>query len=102
MQDQGFPVQDLVPRLDPKGCDDRLRSVDDDLPTQVVLNQLRDLVARQRMCHSATKVHAELLETLRTQSTLTRGPKMLSQLACAFVLRASLAVMCVNQAVGFD
>src|SRR5271154_711421 len=32
MQDQGVPVRDLVPRFDLKRGDDRLRSVDDDLP----------------------------------------------------------------------
>src|SRR5208282_5468935 len=102
MQDQSVPVRNLVPRFDPEGCDDRLRSVDDDLPTQVVLNQLCDLIAGQRMLHSATKIHAELLQDLRTQSSMPRGPQMLNQLTSAFVLRASLALMGVNQNVGVD
>ena len=66
LQDQGVPVGDLVARFDLKGGEDRLRGVDDDLPTQVVLNQLFDLCAGQRMRDSAAKIHAELLQNLRT------------------------------------
>src|SRR5258708_3625427 len=66
VQDQGVPVGDLVPRLDFKGGDDRLRSVDDDLPTQVVFDQLCDVIARQWIRYSATKIYAELLQDLRT------------------------------------
>ncbi len=36
MQDQRVPVRNLLPRFDPKRCDDHLRSVNGDLPTQVV------------------------------------------------------------------
>ena len=64
VQDQGVPVGDLVARFDRKSCDDCLRSVDDDLPTQIVLDQICDLVARQRVRNSATKIYAELLQDL--------------------------------------
>ena len=102
MHDQCIPVRDSVPRFDSKRCDDRLWSVDDNLPTQVVLNQLRDLVARQRTRYSATKIHAQLLQNLRTQCALPCGPQMLNQLAGAFVLPTSRAVMGLNQDAGID
>src|ERR1700733_3146563 len=101
-EDQGAPVRNLVPRFDPKRRDDRLRSVDDDLPAQVVLDQLGDLIARQRMRDSAAKVHAQLLQNLHAQSTLPGRPPMFNQLAGAFVLWTSRAVMGVNQSVRVD
>jgi hypothetical protein len=66
VQDQGVPVRDFVARFDLKGGENRSRSVEYDLPAQVVLNQLPDLCAGQRMRNSA--MPAALLPTLRLSS----------------------------------
>jgi hypothetical protein len=107
LEDQGVPIGNFVAGFDLEGGQNRLGSVDDDLPTQVILDELSDLGGWQWVADSAAQIHAELLQNLGAESALSGGPKMFEQLASAFVFEAGIAiagrgVVSIDKDVGID